>query len=121
MRAFPRNIASEQILLGKMLMNPKGVVPKVRSQLTPQDFYSIRHCLICQAIFETQNHEPEIKVDLVAQRLRELNKLEGVGGRDYLVELKAGPWTSAAFSHYVKIILGLEPTAEVYGRMYEWD
>lgn len=82
----PNNIDAEKKVLGYMMMYPKNVA-EVRSILDGEEFYKEEHRIIAKAIFEISNYGlPDIV--LVAQKLRELEELEKVGGAYYLTKLE---------------------------------
>ncbi len=99
----PQNIDAEKSLLG-CLMIDKSAIVKVVDFVLPGDFYRRNHqeiYQICQELFEK---EEAIDVLSVANRLKELGKLEEVGGNSYLTELVNSIPTATNILHYAKIV-----------------
>lgn len=88
-RARPHSIQVERAVLAAMLREPEScinlVIEKFRSD---EVFYTAAHREIYKCIIELHNQDNS-PTDLVsvAQRLREKNKLEAIGGEVYLAEI----------------------------------
>ena len=88
-RARPHSIQVERAVLAAMLREPEScinlVIEKFRSD---EVFYTSAHREIFKCIVELYNGDKSAAdVISVAQRLREKNKLEAVGGEVYIAEL----------------------------------
>ena len=99
----PQAIETEQCLLGCLILDKNAIV-KVADFLQPQDFYKEIHSEIyraCQELFE--KGEP-IDILSCANRLKEKNKLEEIGGNSYLTNLVNSVPTASHVFHYAKIV-----------------
>ena len=99
----PQNIDAERYLLGCLMLDRNAIV-KVVDFVWPTDFYRKKHQEIydvCQKLFEKRE-----AIDLlsVANRLKEINQLEEIGGNSYLTELVNCVPSATNILHYAKII-----------------
>jgi len=99
----PQSIEAEKSLLGCLLLDQNAIV-KVIDFISSKDFYRGIHqeiYQVCQELFE--KNEP---IDLlsVANRLREKEKLEEIGGNSYLTEMINSVPTASNILNYAKII-----------------
>ena len=99
----PQNIEAEKSLLGALMLDNNAIL-KVVDFLQPRDFYKGTHQEIyigMQNLFE--RGEP---IDLlsVSSRLKEREKIEGIGGNSYLTELINSVPTATHVLSYAKIV-----------------
>ena len=99
----PQAIDAERSLLGCLMLDKNAIV-KVVDFMGDKDFYRPVHqgiFRVCQELFE--KNEP---IDLlsVANRLKEKNMLEEVGGNTYLTELINSVPTATHILSYAKIV-----------------
>lgn len=99
----PQSIEAEKSLLGCLLLDKNSIV-KVVDFISSRDFYRGTHqeiYQVCQELFE--KNEP---IDLlsVANRLKEKEKLEDVGGNSYLTEMINSVPTASNILNYAKIV-----------------
>lgn len=102
-RVPPQSIEAERSVLGSILMD-KEVMLKVADVLRPEDFYRGIHQEIYIACLELFQKGEPIDILSVADRLREKNLLEQVGGISYLTELVNCVPTPANALTYAKIV-----------------
>lgn len=76
----------EQALLGAMLAS-KDSVAGVTGVLDARDFYAPKHATIFQAICDVYFGSGSVDVELVSERLGELDRHSQVGGQEYLREV----------------------------------
>ena len=102
-RVQPQNIEAEQSVLGCMLLDEEAVISVV-GFLKGSDFYRNAHEEIFNAmafLFETAQ---PIDLITVSERLSVMDKLDSIGGIEYLTRLSnIVPSTSNA-KHYAKIV-----------------
>lgn len=99
----PQSIEAEKSLLGSLMLDKNAVI-KVVDFINSRDFYRGSHQEIyqaCQDLFE--KGEP-IDVLSVANRLKEKDKLEEIGGNTYLTELINSVPTASHILNYAKIV-----------------
>ena len=102
-RVPPHSEEAERAVLGCALQDAARVLDLcIERQISPESFYVQRH----QALYEAMLglHEARKPVDFVtvAERLRETNLLEAVGGEDELARLIAGTPTTAHAEYYLQ-------------------
>lgn len=100
----PFSQEAEEAVIGSILIDPSAYV-SVTAFLNPDDFFLLRHQYIWQG-FERLNTRAE-PIDLItlAEELENMDVLDNIGGRAYLVQLLNNTGTSVY--------------AEVYGRLVE--
>lgn len=99
----PQSIEAEKSLLGCIMIDKNALI-KVVDFVNPEDFYQGAHqeiYSVCRELFEKGD-----SIDLlsVANRLKEKNKLEGIGGNSYLTELINSVPTATNILNYAKIV-----------------
>lgn len=99
----PQNIEAEKSLLG-CLMIDKDAIIKVADFLQPVDFYQGIHREIYQSAIDLFEKGEPIDLLSLANRLKEREKLEEIGGNSYLTELVNTVPTAHHVSNYAKIV-----------------
>lgn len=82
----PQAIDLEEAVLGACLFSTFSYT-RVKDLLEPEDFYKDSHRLVFQAIKDLDEGNSKIDLLLVTNKLREVGKLEEVGGAYYVTEL----------------------------------
>jgi replicative DNA helicase len=84
----PHNLDAEQSVLGAILLSDRSLYALVIEEgLRPEDFYRERHGLIYEAMLGLYNESEPVDVLTVTDRLRQMGKLEAVGGPATVDEL----------------------------------
>ncbi|MDD5221464.1 MAG: replicative DNA helicase [Candidatus Paceibacterota bacterium] len=99
----PQNIDAEKSLLG-CLMIDKNAIVKVVDSIQARDFYKKDHQHIYEAVSELFEKAEAIDVLSVANRLKEKNLLEEIGGNTYLTELTNSVPNAFHALNYAKIV-----------------
>ena len=99
----PHDIEAEQAVIGSMLTDKDAVISSIES-LKPEDFYREDHKAIYTAIFDLYNRGEPIDIITVKSELATENKLEEIGGIEYLAELPEKVPTTANIEKYIKIV-----------------
>ena len=99
----PQSLEAEQAVLGALLANP-ATLARVVELLRPESFYKQSHKLIYSAIVDLFNSSEPIDVVTVSEQLRDLDKLEMVGGRAYVNDLALSMVTTANVEYYAKLV-----------------
>lgn len=97
----PQVLEAEQAVLGSMLVNP-DTVPTVLEYLRPEHFYKQGHKLIYQSILDLFDNNEPIDIVTVSESLRDIDRLESVGGRVYVNDLALGIVTTANVEYHAK-------------------
>lgn len=99
----PQNLEAEQSILGGILLD-NSAVNNVIEILDADDFYSESHRKIFKAIIElSEKNEPSDLVTL-ANKLRDKNQLDTLGGEAYLASLVNSVPSAANIAYYSKIV-----------------
>ncbi len=100
----PQAIDLEQVVLGAMMIDKKGV-DEIIDILSPEVFYKDAHQHIYDAIRSLfENGEP-IDLLTVSEQLKQMAKLDNVGGDYYLIQLTQKVSSSAHIEYHARIIL----------------
>jgi len=99
----PQDIEAEKSTLGSLMMDKDAII-KVADFLRAEDFYKQSHQAIYQVIEALFNKGEPIDLISVSSKLKELNKLESVGGVAYLTELINTVPTASHIHAYAKIV-----------------
>ncbi len=99
----PQNIEAEEAVIGAIL-NHKEALLKVTEILLPEDFYKPAHKLIFEAMRALMSKNNPIDILTVWEYLKNQDKIEMVGGRQYINELAINNPTSANIRYYADII-----------------
>ena len=102
-RLPPHNIEAEAAVLGSILINPESM-NKVVELLEPDHFYSPQNKLIYEAVFTLYNQNKPTDVLSLAEYFRSRNKLDDIGGVEYLGELGLDNVLSSNVEYYAQII-----------------
>ena len=81
---------AERAVLAAALLDAEGasrVIPRVASILTPSDFYDPRHATLWEAFLAIHARDEQIDVLTVVAELRTRDRLNAVGGPQYVGEL----------------------------------
>ncbi len=82
---------AERAVLGEVMLDtsmPNGTLARFESQgITEESFYDPRHALIWQAILEVKKSGSGVDVLTLCAALRSLNRLNTIGGAQYIGEL----------------------------------
>ena len=99
----PQNNDAEQSLLGCLMLDKDAIV-KVVDSIRPEDFYRGIHQDIYQAMFSLYERTEPIDILSVSASLKGRNKLEGIGGSEYLTTLINTVPTATHIDNYAKIV-----------------
>jgi len=99
----PQNNDAEQSLLGCLMLDKDAIV-KVVDFIKAEDFYKGIHQDIYQAMSDLYEKSEPIDILSVSARLKERNKLEGIGGQSYLTSLINTVPTATHIANYARIV-----------------
>jgi len=121
-RELPKNIESEQYVLGAGILEPEESMPLLVEALKPENFYDRRHRVIFRAMLGLYRDNKPNDVVSIAGRLEERDEMERAGSRMYLNELVDRVQTTASLEHYTEIVRDkakLRAMIEAGGRITE--
>lgn len=102
-RDLPFNMEAEQAVLGSALTDGESVGEAVQV-LIPNDFYFSSNKFIFEAVMDLFNANKAIDFVTVTEQLKLNNKLDAVGGIDYLKRLAQSVPTTQHVQYYSQII-----------------
>jgi replicative DNA helicase len=103
-RLPPQSIESEQAVLGALLVNP-DTVPTVIEIIRPDQFYKQAHKYIYQGILDLFNNNEPIDVVTLSEYLRDIDRIDAVGGRVYINDMALSVITTANVEYHAKKIV----------------
>mgnify|MGYP003945840389 CR=1 FL=1 len=103
-RIPPQSRESEEAVLGAMMLE-KSVAYKLTLLLTPDQFYFPNNGEIFRAMVTLQKEETPIDILTVNNELRNMGKLQDVGGAHYLAKLNRRTPSAENVEFYARIII----------------
>lgn len=101
-KQIPRDLSAEQAVLGSILFDSNVFLDL--GTLQTEDFYSVRHRLIFEAMSQLITNNKVIDIITLKAELEKQNQLENAGGISYLIELSQQTATSANAQYYAEIV-----------------
>lgn len=86
-KRLPSNAQAERAVLGALLLHDDQM-HVIAERLRSEDFYSIPHKIIFQAMLDLASNQKRIDLVTLQDLLGKENQLESVGGVGYLIELQ---------------------------------
>ena len=102
-RDLPFNMEAEQAVLGSVLKDRTSIADAAEL-LLPEDFYFSANRFIFESVLELFNENKAIDFVTVAEQLKLNNRLDAVGGIDYLKRITMSVPTTQHVKYYSKII-----------------
>ncbi|MCX6345645.1 MAG: replicative DNA helicase [Armatimonadetes bacterium] len=102
-RIPPQNIEAEQSTLGSMMID-RNALEKGMEMVRAEDFYRPGHQEIFDALMSLSERDEPADLITLQEELRNRNRLEDVGGTEYLMALVDTVPTAANIEHYAKIV-----------------
>ena len=102
-RELPNNLEAEQSVLGAMFLS-KNALQKGCDNLTEDIFYSKKNGIIFQTIKTLTEKNIPIDITTVTEELKKQNKINDIGGVEYLTDILDSVPNAANFDYYSKII-----------------
>ncbi len=102
-RLPPQDLDAEQATLGAMLLGGEAT-SRVAEFLRPDDFYRDAHRFICEACFRLFEAREPVDLVTVAAALRSGDKLETIGGFEYLERLVRATPYSTNVEQYARVV-----------------
>ena len=102
-RSLPNNIEAEESVLGACFLS-KYALEKAIENLTPELFYNDKNAKIFEAMVELSDSKTPIDITTVTSHLKKSNKLNEVGGVEYLTEVLNFVPTASNVDFYIKSV-----------------
>ncbi len=100
-RSMPHSVEAEQILLGSILFD-NACMPDITAKVKVDDFYLEQHKKIYEAMIQISNRATPI--DLVTVKDALGASFDGIGGTQYLTQLRFMVSTTANLKYHVQIV-----------------
>jgi len=100
---IPHNIEAEQSVLGAMFLS-KYALQKATDALTKEAFYSTNNSEIFECLKDMANKNIPIDLTTLTSELKLRNKLNEIGGVEYLTDIVEFVPTAANVDHYIKLV-----------------
>jgi len=114
----PQSIEAEQSLLGSLMLDKDAII-KVVDFLQARDFYKGIHQEIYAAMTDIFGRGEPVDLLSVSTRLKEKEKLDGIGGNAYLTELINSIPTATHVFNYAKIVQKKRILRDMIGASHE--
>jgi replicative DNA helicase len=103
-RVMPQSSEAEVAVIGSILLSPNEALDRCMEQLTPDHFYQRSHQIIFTSITMMQTKGEPIDAVTLTTRLKDIGKLEEVGGAYYISKLSVAFPTAAHVDFYIGIL-----------------
>lgn len=129
-RLPPHSPEAEQGVLGCILLSPNDCLSQCVDLLPagPEAFYDLRHQTIYRVLLDMYDRQQAIDLITLQQALKDLGRLEGVGGVAYLGTLPDAVPSSANLSYYAAIVQEkyllrkvVQTCTDIVGRVYDCE
>jgi len=102
-RMPPYDLDAEEAVLGSLLLDSEAIL-KIADRLRPDDFYRDKNRWVYEASCALYERNEAINQVTVAHELLRGDRLEALGGSDYLSHLIINVPTSVHVEHYARIV-----------------
>ena len=113
-RPPPYDIEAEEAVLGSLLLDGEAIL-KIVDKLKPADFYRDKNLWVYEASCALYDRDEAINQITVAHELNRCDRLEAVGGSDFLSNLVLSVPTSVHVEHYADIVRRLSMFRNLIG------
>src|SRR5580658_880681 len=129
-RLPPHSIEAEQGVLGCVLLSPQDCMGECIEKLKSghEIFYDLRHQTLFQTLSEMYDEKQAIDLITLQQRLKNSQKIEGVGGLGYISSLSDAVPSAANLQYYLEIVLEkyllrkmVQTCTEIVGRVFDYE
>lgn len=102
-KSLPADINAERATLGSILLDRDAIIP-VAPWLFPEYFYMEKHAAVYEAQLACYNRRTPPDLVNVTDELRRQNRLDGIGGVAYLLDLANSVPTAVHVEYYGRIV-----------------
>mgnify|MGYP005841039437 FL=1 len=104
-RVPPHSEESERAVLGSILLDaPRVMDICIERHLAPEAFYGKGHATVFETLLDMHRRQAVIDLNTVTARLRDIKRLDEIGGHPRLVEFVESTVTPAHAEHYAEIV-----------------
>ena len=102
-KQIPNDVVAEQSVLGAMMLSGNAI-EKACEKLFPESFYQEKHQIIFKTIVDLHDKKSPIDLTTITSELNSLNKLNEVGGMEYIADLLSIVPNAANIESYIDIV-----------------
>ncbi len=102
-KKIPYDLVAEQSVLGSMMLS-NNAVEKACEKLYPESFYVEKHQIIFKALVELYNKKTPIDMTTITSELTTANKINEIGGVEYIADLLSMVPSAANIDYYIQIV-----------------
>ena len=103
-RLPPHNPEAEVGVLGSMLLDSDAVVSAIETKIDAESFYKPAHRVIFRAILDLFDRNEAIDIVTLTNKLRNIGKLDEVGGPVYIADLINSVPSASNIGDYARIV-----------------
>ena len=103
LKQIPNDLMAEQSVLGAMMLSGNAI-EKACEKLFPESFYQEKHQIIFKTIVDLHDKKEPIDLTTITAELNNENKLNEVGGMEYIADLLSVVPNAANIESYVDIV-----------------
>lgn len=102
-KKIPYDMVAEQSVLGSMMLS-NNAVDKACEKLFPESFYVEKHKIIFKALVDLYNKKTPIDMTTITSELTTTNKINDIGGVEYIADLLSMVPSAANIDYYIQIV-----------------
>ncbi|MGN1033186.1 MAG: DnaB-like helicase N-terminal domain-containing protein, partial [Intestinibacter sp.] len=115
------NLSAEQSILGAVLIDSNVILEGNQVNLSARDFYMTAHQIIYSAMNKIFAENTEVDLVTLANELKNIGKMDQIGGMAYISSLMTAVPTSSNAIYYMKIVKELSMKRNVSTMMRYTD
>lgn len=104
-RLPPHNLDAEIGVLGSMLLDSNAVSRAIETKIDAESFYKPAHRVIFRCVLDLFDKNEAIDIVTLTNRLRDMGKLDEVGGPVYISDLINAVPSAAHIEDYARIVI----------------
>lgn len=102
---MPHSVESERTLLGGLIAFPKEIETVMEMDLRPEHFFVKNHEVLYREMLELYRQKGFVDLMALASFLKDGNKLESMGGVDFIGQLTQTAATSTNVRYYASLVM----------------
>ena len=127
LKEIPNDLIAEQSVLGSMMLS-QNAIEKACEKLFAKSFYQEKHQIIFQTIVDLYDKKTPIDLTTITSELNNNNKINDIGGVEYIADLLSMVPNAANVDSYIQIVEDnymlrnvIDTSAEISTLAYEHD
>ena len=103
-KELPHDLTIERQLIASLIVDNESFIKIQDEKLVPEDFYDTKNQVLFDIILKLVKENIPVDVVTVCSRLKQMKKIDDLGGEKGIAELVASIGTTAHIASYAKII-----------------